>query len=101
MPKAARVNDLWSGICCCHIMPTCISMVGYIVTGSPDSKSNNLGNARIGDVTIGSCGHTGLIVSGSSTCKSNNLGKARIGSYVSGCNIGIVITGSPDHEIGG
>ena len=101
MSRASRVNDLWTGICCCHSMPTCISMTGYIIKGSPDSKSNGLSNARITDITIGTCGHTGIIVTGSSTCLSNNLGKARIGSNVTGCNIGVVITGSPDHEIGG
>jgi len=97
MPNVSRVTDIWVGICCCHSDPTCIPMTGFIVTGSVDAVSEGLGNARVGDMTIGSCGHTGIIVSGSATNVTNNLGKALVGSQVTGCNIGTVVTGSPTH----
>lgn len=100
MPASARLTDIWSGICCCHVDPTCIPMSGPIITGSPDAKTNGLSQARLTDMTIGGCGHTGTIVSASSVCKANGLGRARIGDQVSGCNIGTIITGSPDAELG-
>lgn len=99
MAASARVTDLWAGICCCHTDPTCIPMVGPIVTGSPNEKSGGLAQARLTDITIGYCGHPGIIVTASPNCKVNNLGSARIGDQVTGCNIGVIITGSPNHNI--
>ncbi len=102
MPKASRLGDQWIGQCCCHTSPTCEPMGGIIVTASTNSVSaSGQGQARVGDLTIGWCGHPGIIVSGSITSLMNSLGKARIGETVTGCNIGIVITGNPVHEVGG
>lgn len=97
MPSVSRVTDLWVGICCCHVDPPCIGMGGFIVTSSLTHNSSGLGVARLGDVTIGYCGHPGIIVSGSSTNLTNGLGKALVGSSVAGCNIGVVVTGDPTH----
>jgi uncharacterized Zn-binding protein involved in type VI secretion len=72
-------------------------MGGYIITSSGDHISSALGVARIGDQTIGYCGHPGIIVSGSSVNLTNGLGKALIGSQVTGCNIGTIVTGNPKH----
>lgn len=99
MAASARVGDLWTGICCCHSDPTCIGMVGVIVTGSPNDKSGGLAQARLTDMTVGACGHPGIIVTASPNCKANSLGKARIGDSVTGCNIGVIVTGSPNHNV--
>lgn len=101
MPASSRfIVDIWAGICCCHIDPTCIGMAGPIITGSANNKSGNFGQARLTDMTIGYCGHPGTIVTASSRSLSNNLGKARIGDSVTGCNIGSVISGLTTHEVG-
>ena len=100
MAFVSRITDIWVGSCCCHSDPTCIPMGGFIITGSGNAKSAGLGAARMSDITIGYCGHTGIVVTGSSTNKTNSLGKAMIGSQVVGCNIGTVVTGSPTHLSG-
>ena len=99
MPAQSRLTDLWTGICCCHSHPTCISMSGPIISGSANCKSDNLGVARLTDMVIGYCGHSGTIVSASSNCNANNLGKARIGDQVTGCTIGSIITGNSKHNV--
>ena len=101
MPSQSRLTDLWTGKCCCHSHPNCVEMTGYIIRASEDGISGNLGQARLTDITIGSCGHVGRIVTSSSSAFLNNLGKARIGDQVTGCNIGKVITGNNTHEVGG
>jgi uncharacterized Zn-binding protein involved in type VI secretion len=99
MPASARLGDMWSGICCCHSDPDCVDMTGIIISGSPNNKSGNKSQARLTDITIGSCGHTGMIVSSSPNVKCNNLGKARVGDIVTGCNRGIIVTGNPKHQL--
>ena len=96
MAGIARITDIWVGVCSCHPPLPPIAMGGVIVTGSSNSSSNNLGQARIGDVTIGYCGHPGVIVTGSNVSKANNIGLARLGDAVVGCNIGVISTASPD-----
>jgi hypothetical protein len=76
-------------------------MGGIIIEASFNAGSGNLGQARLVDLTIGWCGHTGLITSASTKSRTNTLGKARIGSSVTGCNIGTVIGGNAKHEVGG
>jgi hypothetical protein len=76
-------------------------MIGRIITASDNGISGALGQARLLDITIGNCGHTGRIVTCSSTAILNDRGKARIGDQVTGCNIGIIITGNNKHEVGG
>jgi uncharacterized Zn-binding protein involved in type VI secretion len=75
-------------------------MSGPIITSSANHISLGLGQARLTDMTIGGCGHTGTIVSGAPTCVTNSLPKARIGEMVTGCNIGNVVTGNTTHEVG-
>jgi uncharacterized Zn-binding protein involved in type VI secretion len=99
MPAAARLQDLWVGICSCHAKPPCIPMTGRIITGSPNVQCENQAQARLTDMTIGNCGHTGKIVTSSVTVFANSLGKARIGSQVVSCNLGQVVTGSPTYTI--
>lgn len=99
MPSISRVNDKWTGICCCHLDedPHCIPMGGFIITGGGGHKSSGPGVARLLDMTIGYCGHSGFIVTSSLKNKSNNRGKALVGSNVSGCNNGKIITGDTKH----
>jgi len=94
MPSNARLTDIAIGICCCHSNPTCIPMVGVIITASPNVTTNNLGQARVTDVLIGGCGHVGIIVSGSPNVQANNLSVARVGDPVVGCLIMTIATGS-------
>jgi len=99
MPASARVTDLWIGICCCHPPAPCIPMMGFIVTGSPNAISSGKGQAAVGDLTIGFLGHPGFIITGSPNALVNNKGKATLGSIITGCNIGMVITGNPTHMV--
>ncbi|MCK5158582.1 MAG: hypothetical protein KAR08_05470 [Candidatus Heimdallarchaeota archaeon] len=99
MPAAARLTGMWTGICCCHSDPTCISMGGTIITGSPDTISGGLAQAGVTGMTIGWCGHTGTIVTGSPDCFANSLGKGIFGSVIAGCNQGIIVTGNPTHSV--
>jgi len=97
MPSVSRLTDLWAGICCCHPPIPCIPMAGPIITASHNAESGNLKVARLTDVVMGYCGHTGTIVTASASNITNNLGKARIGDSVTGCTIGNLITGNSRH----
>ena len=100
MPASARAfADIWVGICCCHVSPICVPMVGPIITGSLNTISGGSAQARFGDMTIGACGHPGVIVSSSIDHITNGPGSARIGDLVTGCNIGVIATGNPIHII--
>jgi hypothetical protein len=100
MPSSSRITDEWSGICCCHTDPTCVSMGGWIITGAPKNFSANQKQGYITSTTVGYCGHTGEVVTGAEKVFSNNKNEARIGDKVTGCNIGELITGYKYHEIG-
>lgn len=101
MPQNARLTDIWAGICCCHPPIPCIGMSGPIITNSPNRDVNNLGQARLTDLTMGWCGHIGVIVGGSSVADTNNLQDARVSDPVAGCNIGVIVTGSGNHNTEG
>jgi uncharacterized Zn-binding protein involved in type VI secretion len=99
----ARLTDIWVGICCCHEDPECVDMSGPIITYSQTQRSGNLNQARLTDVTMGDCGHTGYIITGSTMARCDGLPKARIGDFVIGCNIGIIVFGNSGglHQLGG
>jgi len=99
MPQAARLSDVIVGICCCH--PTCIGVSGQIVTHSLNVVTNGLGQARLGDIAIGSCGHTTMIVTSSQDTIVNGVGAARLTDSVAGCITGQIVTGSPNTIING
>ena len=99
MPDSSRIFDQWIGQCCCHKEPKCIGMGGIIITSSGNVESAAFGSAGVGDITIGWCGHTGVLSTGSGDVSINNRGKAYVTSGVIGCNIGIVITGAPNHTV--
>lgn len=96
---SARLTDIWVGQCCCHNHPNCQAMSGPIITSSQNVYSLSLGQARLWDMTVGSCGHTGMIITASPNCTANVRGKARVADSVTGCNIGIIVTGAPTHFI--
>ena len=100
MPSASRLIDVWSGICCCHNDPTCISMTGYIISASPNVVSSGRKQGHLLNLTIGACGHPGRIVTGTRVCIANNFHKAIVTSQVTGCNIGKVISGDATHQLG-
>jgi len=78
--------------------------VGTIISGSGDHSTNNLGSARVNDVTNHDCKHcsTGILISGSTNYSVNNLPSSRIGDIVCEmCGVGIIVTGSSDQDIGG
>lgn len=99
MPYSSRLTDIWTGICCCHKNPKCISMSGPVITGAPKNKSGSLIQAFLTSMTQGTCGHTGKIITASATVKTASLGKARVGDIVTGCNMGKMITGLPKHNV--
>jgi len=74
-------------------------MTGFIISGWPNSISGNSSQATLISATIGACGHPGIIVTASPNVLTNSLGKARIGDSVTGCNIGVVVTGFPTHKV--
>ena len=97
MSNVSRVGDFWIGICCCHPPIPCIGMTGPIISGSSNTTSELSSIARVSDITVGICGHAGVIISGSNVNFTNSLGKAFVGSSVTGCNIGVVISGANTH----
>ncbi len=100
MSGMARLGDRWSGICCCHA--GCISMGGPIIQGSGDTRTNGLGQARLGDIVVGDCGHVGFIITSSQDVRANGLGVARLGDQISsGCLTGVIIQGSGDTRANG
>lgn len=99
MPAASRLMDIWTGICCCHDDPKCENMSGPVITSSSNCRAGGLGQARFLDITQGWCGHTGQIITSSSTVLSNSLGKVRIGDVVTGCNIGVMVTGLSNKNV--
>ena len=68
--------------------------------GLPDVNTNNLGTARLTDIVLGFCGHTGVISSSSTITIINNLGVARLGDNVTGCLVGTIVTSSSDTVCG-
>ena len=96
MSGNARGLDIWIGICCCQPHDPCEQMVGPIVTWSTDVNVNHIGQARLGDVVLGVCGHPGLIVTASTDSTCNGRGMARLGDAVVGCMTGLIATSSSD-----
>jgi len=96
MPGQSRIGDVGVGICCCHSDPTCIPMVGSIISGSGNVVADGRGCARIGDIVLGGCGHVGVLVSGSGSVIANSKGLVRTGDAFAGCFIGSIVSGSGD-----
>jgi uncharacterized Zn-binding protein involved in type VI secretion len=93
----ARLGDRTHGVCYhpSHIPQT---IGGTIITGSPDVITNKKNTARVGDLVLTDCGHTGMIITGSPTEIANNRLIARVGDAVANKApyIATIVTGSPD-----
>lgn len=100
MPSQSRIGDIGVGICCCHKKPRCRPMVGPLIQGSPNHRTNSIPSSRIGDIVMGYCGHTGIMVTGSLSSRINGLGCARIGDRFVGCFTGTIVQGSPNTIVG-
>jgi uncharacterized Zn-binding protein involved in type VI secretion len=99
MSQAATLTSVGNGQCCCHNDPTCIPMIGVVISASPDIFINGLPAARMGDLMQGTCGHFGTIVSGASDTFSNGIPAARLGDITHGCLLVTLISGSTDVQI--
>ncbi len=95
----ARIGDIWSGVCCCHL--GCIPMAGPIVTGATSVRSDGIITGILTSIVIGFCGHAGVVVTASDIVYAENLGKARIGDTVAGCTNGVIVTASHDVRVDG
>ncbi len=94
MLGVARLGDMTIGKCYhpSHIIPPTVT--GSVVTASVDDFTNNRGTARLGDVVLSSCGHTGLICTCSMKTFVNNRGVARLGDLTAGHYVANIVTAS-------
>lgn len=76
-------------------------MVGPLIQGSPNHRTNALPSSRIGDMVLGYCGHPGFMITSSSTARINGLGAVRVGDMFAGCFTGTLVQGSPNTIVGG
>lgn len=93
--KVARLADITDGVCK-YDGP----QKGKIITASTNTKTNQRGIARIGDIVQAKCGHVGHIITGSGNVVTNNRKTARIGDKFQGIYSGTIITGSSDRFLG-
>ena len=98
MAELARIGDVGIGYCTGH--NGTIQMSGHIVTGAATIIGEGSNAARIGDIVVGNCGHTGIIVTGSSTVIGEASGLARIGDRFQGTFSGTIVTGAATIEVG-
>jgi len=89
MPQVARIGDIGVGYCYVHG-----SQVGRIVTSSTNVFAENKGVARVGDIVVAGCGHTGVIVKASNTVLTNGRGTARVGDIFAGVFTGSIKSGA-------
>lgn len=88
------MGDRTEGFCKCHAVS--LKIGGTIITASPNSFTNGLGTARMGDVVLSDCGHRGVIITASPNVFANGMGVARVGDMTDGCYKAVIITGSPN-----
>ena len=94
MPQICRISDLGTGPCCHSSHNGCVTKTGFIVTGASTSQVESGQIARVGDVVIGFCGHSGIIVGGSGNVSAEGSGLARVGDPFAGTFSGVLITGA-------
>jgi len=97
--KLARVTDRTDGTCYhpSHLVP--LKTGGSIITGSADTKDENLLVARLDDTVQADCGHYGKIVSASSNTRINGRFAARLTDQVDGDYKATIITASGKTDI--
>lgn len=99
--SCARISSVGTGTCCSHPPAPCIPMTGQIIKGAGAVFINGLACARIGDVVLGDCGHSGVMIKGSGTVYAEGLAVSRISDAFDGTFFGTIITGSNDMFVGG
>ena len=99
MSNLSTVTNIGVGICTCHESP--INISGQVITCSSNVMSNGRGNARVTDILLAQCGHTGILIKGSSSVRVNGLSVARIGDNFAGCFSGVMIEGASNVLAGG
>jgi len=90
----SRLNDIGIGICTDHKNP--LSVIATIMVSSNNRNTNSLGNARVKDILICTCGHVSEIKTGSSKLNTNNKKQSKLTSTFSGSAKGTIMTGSPN-----
>jgi uncharacterized Zn-binding protein involved in type VI secretion len=98
MRGIARLGDCTHGVCYKHNTPLTVS--GRILSASTDTFCDNLGVARLGDLVIADCGHTGTIISASPDALCNDLGVARLGDNIAGDYQATIISASTTAFVG-
>jgi len=100
----ARIGDISIGTGT-HGLPCCPhTIIGVIVTGSPNTNCNNKPVARKPDIVAHSCPHCGIGVTLTAATKTfcNNIPVHRLNDLVFWtCGIGVTITASPDTFVEG
>lgn len=100
----ARLNDMTIGVgshglpCCPHVI------VGFFITGSPNTNCNGRKQVRLTDIAAHNCPHCGInmCIGASKNTFCNNLGVARITDPVTEfCGSGNIVTGSHNTNTGG
>lgn len=87
----ARVGDLTIGTCTAH-QTTLTNVSGTVMTGSSCIFIDGIFAAKVGDLVISSCGHTGVIISGVQNIFVNGIQAATRGSYFVGDYTGYIVT---------
>ncbi len=89
MNKICRLGDKAVGNCSVHGFQN-----GTIITCSDKLFDSGIGVARIGDVVLADCGHTGIISICSDKTFDNDKGVARVTDSFDGIYSGTLVTGS-------
>jgi uncharacterized Zn-binding protein involved in type VI secretion len=92
-----RIGVLAVGTCCCHPSIPYVGWVGMVISSAKNTKANNRGVARVGDIVMG-C-HAAMIITGSNTVITENSRTARISDLCVACPTGIHISGSEDVKL--
>lgn len=93
----ARIGDRTHGVCY-HPSHIPLTIGGTIITGSPDTITNERLTARVGDIVLTDCGHHGQIITGSPKVLANERLVARLGDAVASLApyVAVIVTASGD-----
>lgn len=93
MGSCARRGDSTIGVCSDQSHPG-QTFHGTIVGGSSLVTIEGKGAARVGDLVLSDCGHTGIIVTGTTKTTVEGLGMAREGDTFTGVYSGTIVESS-------
>jgi len=92
MISASRMMDSTFGICTAHKDP--IAVGGFIITSQANVLINGMPAARMMDIALASCGHTGTLIGGSGKILIGGIPSIRMGDSFTGSYSGTVTGGS-------